>query len=183
MPLGYLLATILGGTLLVASLLTGHHGASHELDHGHAHESGDQENAIAALVFSVRFWTYLLAIGGLTGLLLRLIAKTGEPWCALLALSVGSASGLFAQRILSVLGKQSGGVVESSELALRLGKMLLPASPGVSSRVRLTVNNQIVDLIAVTEDPQIAAREEVLVLEVKDGVAHVTRNLNPGEKS
>jgi hypothetical protein len=46
--------------------------------------------------------------------------------------------------------------------------------------VRITVNNQTIDLIAVTDDPAIAEREEVIILDVKDGVARVTRNTAAG---
>jgi hypothetical protein len=176
----YLAATILGGTLLTASLVTGHHGASHELEHQHGSEQG---GVLAAFVLSLRFWTYLLAFGGASGFLLHKVAHLGEPLALALSLLVGAASGIGAQIAIHKLTQDGqAGVVSPRELVYRLGTLLLPASPGVPSRVRLTINNQTVDLTAVTEDVSIAAREEVLVLEIKDGVALVTRN-NPKQEN
>jgi hypothetical protein len=184
MVAAYLIAAITGGTLLIASLLTGHHGGGHELDHSGApaHDHAGHGSGIAGLVLSVRFWTYLFAFGGGTGLLLRLLAHLGEPLALLLSLGVGAASGAAVQIVMDRLSQEAGGVVASRELVYKLGTMLLPAAPGQSSRVRVTINNQTVDLIAVTDDISIAAREEVLILDVKDGVAHVTRNVPAGEK-
>jgi len=176
----YLAATILGGALLAASLVSGHHGA-HEVDHGDGHGIGHGAAALEALL-SIRFWTYLCAFGGIAGLLLHRVAHLGEPLAFLLSLGTGLASGVGAQVVIGKASAGSGGVVEPRQLVYRLGTLLLPASPGVKSRVRLTINDQIFDLTAVTEDSQIAAREEVLVLDIKDGVAVVTRNKPTGEK-
>ena len=52
-----------------------------------------------------------------------------------------------------------------------------PCGKNQSSKVRLLVKGQMVDLIATTDDPgEIGAREEVLVVEVKEGTAVVARN-------
>jgi len=171
----YIAATVLGGTLLIGSLLTGHHGGVHEFDHA-GHDTEGHGSALTAFVLSLRFWTYLLAFGGASGLLLHKLAHVGEPYAFLLSLVTGAASGIFAQLAVHKLGSHTGGTVASREMVYRLGTMLLPASPGVASRVRVTVNNQSIDLIATTEDLALAARDEVVVLDIKDGVAHVTKN-------
>jgi len=98
----YLFATIVGGVLLGASVVSGHHGDSGagHVDAGHV-DSGESHaghgGSVASLMFSVRFWTYLLAFGGATGLLLHYLAGTGEPLTALLAAGVGATSGGTAQ--------------------------------------------------------------------------------------
>jgi hypothetical protein len=178
MFLAYAIAAIAGGTLLLAGLVTGGHHDGVDLHHGGTADDGGGTLATAAL--SLRFWSYFLGLGGGTGLLLRLLAHLDAWLVFVLALGVGTATGLAASVLLSRASKQASGVVESTGLAYRLGTMLLPASPGVSSQVRITVNNQTIDLIAVTDDPAIAEREEVIILDVKDGVARVTRNAAAG---
>jgi hypothetical protein len=48
--------------------------------------------------------------------------------------------------------------------------------------VRLTIRNASIDLIAASDDLQLPANEEVLVVSVRDGVAHVVRNPVEGRK-
>lgn len=173
MFLAYAVAAIVGGVLLVASLVSGHH------DGGGAHHHGEADAAsgVTSVLLSLRFWVYLLGIGGGTGLALEtLAAELGAALIFGLALGVGAGSGLTASLVLRRAATQAGGVVDSRELVYRLGTLLLPAGPGRSSQVRVTINNQTVDLIAVTDDPAIAEREQVIILDIKDGIAHVTRN-------
>jgi len=170
----YLCCAIVGGALLIASLaLGGHHGAADS--HG-GHTDGDSASP-ATLLFSLRFWTYLLAFGGAVGLALRGLAGTSEPWCGLLAGGVGLASGIVAQVVMTRLGgNQRGGTVQAAELVGKTGQLLLAVGKGQSGTVRVSVGNALVDLIAVSDDETLAAREEVLIVDVKDGTATVTRN-------
>lgn len=170
----YLVATIVGGALLVASLATGHHAGALEAHSGGAGDPGHGGPANALL--SLRFWTYLIGFGGLTGLLLRLVAHTGEPFCALAALGVGALSGTSAHLVVARLaGSGRGGTVRTEELVGHTGRLLLPAAPGSASRVRLSVGGQLIDLTA-RSDETLAADDEVLVVQVREGVAQVTRN-------
>jgi hypothetical protein len=172
---GYIASMILGGALLLSSLAFDHHGGAHGADH-----STDFHGFSFAL--SLRFWTYLLAFGGATGLLLHSLAHLGEPLAFFLAVLIGAGSGLAAQFVVYKMSSDTGGTVSQRELVFKLGTMLLPASPGMSSRVRVTANNSTIDLIAITDDISIAARDEVIVLEIKEGVARVTKNQPAGEK-
>src|SRR6266852_3628645 len=106
----YLFGAIVGGTLLIASLLGGgHHGHLANLGHhlgigghhgdgdaAHHHDSSSAQRA-ALQIFSLQLWTWLLGFGGLTGLLLQRYAGTPEPICALLAGSVGLGAGIAAR--------------------------------------------------------------------------------------
>ncbi len=175
---GYIASMILGGALLLSSLAFDHGAAGHGSGHGADHP-GDAHGFSFAL--SLRFWTYLLAFGGATGLLLHTLAHLGEPFALTLAVLFGAGSGLAAQFVVHKMSSDKGGTVSQRELVFKLGTMLLPASPGVSSRVRVTANNQSIDMIAITDDASLAARDEVVILEIKDGVAQVTKN-QPGLK-
>src|SRR5205814_2091731 len=70
----YLFSLVVGGALLVASLVGGHHDTGH--DGGAEH---DATHDLAWSMLSVRFWTYGLTFGGATGVLLRLLAHAPEP--------------------------------------------------------------------------------------------------------
>jgi hypothetical protein len=176
---GYIASMILGGALLVSSLVFDHHGGGHEVDHAGQAATGTHGVSFA---LSLRFWTYLLAFGGATGLLLHSFAHLGEPLAFGLSVLIGAVSGLAAQFVVYKMSSDAGGTVSQRELVFKLGNMLLPAAPGISSRVRVTANNSSIDLIAITDDSSLAARDEVVILEIKDGVARVTKNQPAGEK-
>ncbi|HKA86935.1 MAG TPA: hypothetical protein VKE22_04680 [Haliangiales bacterium] len=175
----YLFGAIVGGVVLAASLVAGHGhdgGAGHDAGDGHGgdHHGG---GGAAALLFSLRLWTYLLAFGGATGLVLRLALGTSEPLTAILAAGVGATAGGVAHTVMKRMTGQIGGTIRTDQLVGRTGRLLLPVGKTSSGTVRILVANQAVDLIATTQDDaDLAARDEVLVVEVKDGTAVVTRS-------
>jgi membrane protein implicated in regulation of membrane protease activity len=174
----YLASTIIGGVLLLASLVTGGH-------HGGGGAEHHAENTASNLL-SVRLWTYFLAFAGATGLLLTLTGGAGTVLAGVLAAGVGAIAGGTAQLVIRKAGShQLGGTIRDEELVGKSGQLLLPCGKGQSGKVRLLVKGQMVDLIATTDDPgEIGAREEVLVVEVKEGSAVVARNpIDRGEKS
>ena len=177
---GYLFASIVGWVLLGASLAGGH-GAGHA-GHATALAEVDHGASPAAILVSLRFWTYVLAFGGATGVLLRLAAGTGEPLTLLASLGVGVVSGAGAQLAWSRLASTHGGTVRDNELVGHSGRLLLAAAPNTPGRVRLTVRNASIDLIATSDELALPANEEVLVVSVRDGVAHVVRNPAEGRK-
>jgi hypothetical protein len=175
----YLFAAVVGGVLLAASVaLGGHHGAdggdAAGADHGHDPGPG---GALGATLLSVRFWTYLLAFGGGTGLVLRLAVGTGGALTALLAAGAGVGSGVLAQAVVGRATAAVGGTVRDDELVGKAGRLLLPAGKQTPGRVRVTVRNQVMDLVAYSvDDGDLQAREDVLVVEVVDGTARVARS-------
>ena len=177
----YVFATIVGGVMLGASLLGGHHGGiEHDASGGPTDTHGSDANteSIALRIFSVRVWTYLLAFGGMTGLLLRTIAHTHEPATAVLSAGVGLVAGLMAQTVLrrAMKGGDSG-TVSRGDLVGKTGDVIVPFARGMTGKVRITVKGENLDVLAVTEDDQaIGAPDEVLVIEMRDGSALVTRS-------
>ena len=184
----YLFSAIVGGVLLGGSLFAGDghgdHGGGegggegetggHDHDHGHGHEGV----SAAGILFSVRTWTYFLAFGGITGLLLHLLAHSGEPLTALLAAGVGATTGVGARLAFAratALG--DSGTVRPEQLVGRTGQLLLPCGSGQTGQVRLTVRNSTVDLLARAAEPgELGSHEEVLIVGMKDGEALVVRN-------
>jgi membrane protein implicated in regulation of membrane protease activity len=168
----YLAATVVGAILLVASFL----GAGH--DHDAAHDGAGEHASPAFALLSVRVWTYLLAFGGATGLLLRFVAHVHEPWRAMIALAVGAVAAALARVVIgrAVRGQPSG-TVQSGDLVGRSAGVVVPFGAGATGKVRLRVADSDVDLLATTDDGEPLARdEEVLIVEVRDdGAALVTR--------
>lgn len=169
----YVAAAIVGVVLLVASLFGhGHHAAGHD---GSA--EGDASPMLALL--SVRVWTYLLAFGGLTGVLLRLLGREGEPTSAIAALVVGVVAAAMARVVIGRASRSGApGTVRAEDLVGKSAAVLVPFGGDATGKVRVRVAGADVDLLATTEDGEPLDRhDEVLIVEVREGgSALVTRN-------
>jgi membrane protein implicated in regulation of membrane protease activity len=179
MFLVYVFTAVAGLVLLVASLFGGG-------DHEHGEIDGAVEAVDAAAdaahaagsILSLRFWMYLLTFGGITGVLLRLLAHTGEPMTALISLAVGAVVGLLSKLLFRKLAAPGPtGMVHTDSLVGRSGAVLIPFDRGATGKIRVQINDRTVDLLATTDDPTLSSRDEVLIVEVRDGTtAHVTRS-------
>ncbi len=174
-------ALAVGGVLLLASLIFGHHGADHGgLDHSADSGHGDAEDGGVGSLFvflSMRFWTFSVAFFGLTGMLFTRLKLMGESPNEVLALSigVGLGCGFGAAWILNRLKNQ---VVNS--LPTELGyagltaEVLLEVSPEEQGRIRLFSRGSLIDLPARSEGGvRLKKGEQALVVDVEDGVARV----------
>jgi hypothetical protein len=165
-------AAVTGLVLLAASLL----GAGHGHDAGHA-TSGDHESPPLVLL-SARVWTYLLAFGGATGLLLRFVAPVDEPLRALLAVGVGTAAAALARSLITRASRSGpSGTVQRADLVGRAAGVLVPFDRATTGKIRIRAAGSHIDLLATTDDPEpLRGGEEVLILELReDGAAVVTR--------
>jgi hypothetical protein len=147
-------------------------------DHGgQGHSVGFHGLSAAAMFFlSLQLWTYLLAFGGLTGLLLRLFAHVPEPMAGVCALSVGLGTALGARKVLRRLtaGGDSG-TVEQINLIGVSAQVLIPAGPGQTGKVRLVARGQTLDMMARAPDGgALPEHAEVIILDIQDGIAEVT---------
>jgi hypothetical protein len=170
----YVAAAVVGLVLLVASLF----GAGH--DHAAGHDGttdGDASPAFALL--SVRVWTYVLAFGGATGVLLRLVGHEGEPVSGIGGLAVGIAAAAMARFVIGRAARAgAAGMVQARDLVGRSAAVVVPFAGATTGKVRVRVGGADVDLLATTEDGEALGRnDEVLIVEVKEGgSALVTRN-------
>lgn len=182
MVYAYLAAAIVGAVLLLASLF----GAGHDHDAGHDPAAGNdaagEHGSPAFALLSVRVWTYVLAFGGATGLLLRFVAHVGEPWRAVASLAVGGVAAALARAVIGRASRAgASGTVKSGDLVGRTAGVVVPFGSGATGKVRVRVAGSDVDLLATTDDDAAAALpleagEEVLILEVREGgAALVTR--------
>jgi membrane protein implicated in regulation of membrane protease activity len=170
----YVAAAIVGVVLLSASLL----GVGH--DHAAGHDgSGDGEASPMLALLSIRVWTYLLAFGGLTGVLLRLVGHEGEPTSAIGALFVGVLAAVMARVVIGRATRSgASGTVRATDLVGKSAAVLVPFGGDATGKVRVRVAGADVDLLATTDDGQPLDRhDEVLIVEIRDGgSALVTRN-------
>jgi membrane protein implicated in regulation of membrane protease activity len=201
----YLIALLVGGLLVAASLFSGGDAdvdadvdvdvdadadadvdadADGDADAGPAHVAPafDVDGLSAWMpIRSVRFWTFFLAFGGLLGTLLTLFDLLPALPIAVISGAVGYASGIGISTVVRRLRTEdvSSGVSESDYVGAT-GTVLLPVAPGQVGKVRVELKGRAVDAAAVTDDPDaLAERSEVLVYEVRDdGVLLVTANAN-----
>ncbi|MBX3220712.1 MAG: hypothetical protein KF795_09345 [Labilithrix sp.] len=182
----YLVGLIAGGLLLVLSLLAFGDGDDGELESdADVHEAGEHalgdasDVALAMLVLpvgSLRFWTFFLAFGGLAGTLTTL-AGAGVVGSALSAALAGYASGVGATGLVRWLGKtQVSSTIRRDACVGATGVVLLPVGRGTLGRVRVQLDEQMLDLDAVTDDErELAVGHPAVVYEMRDdGVVLVT---------
>lgn len=173
----YLAAAVIGLVLLGASVFVGH-------DHAATHDgSGDGEGSPMLALLSVRVWTYLLAFGGVTGVLLRLVGHEGEPLSAVVALGVGGVAAAMARFVIGRATRAGdSGMVQSTDLVGLTGAVIVPFGGSATGKVRVRVAEADVDVLATTDDGEPLGRDdEVLIVEMREGgSAVVTRT--PGKE-
>lgn len=184
MGLLYLASLVVGLGILVVQVASGGRGDAHDFDHadgqmadhdltrvGHAGDDGP-----IAVVLSFRFWIFVLLGFGLSGSLLHFL-DLATPWItAIVAGSAGAASGTFAALVVRAVTRSSASSsVNLSEAVGREARVLVACAKGGTGQVRIALGGQSVDLLASTDDESIARGEPVLIEEVRDGVAQVSR--------
>lgn len=145
---------------------------------GHHHSNGMDSGVPTALLWllSVQLWTYLLAFGGLTGLLLRTVAKVPEPLAGLSALGVGLSTALVARTVMRKMSVTTvpGTLVEEQMVGSR-ATVLIPAPAGGLGKIRLEFRGQTIDLIAkATDGGALTEGGEVTITDIRDGQADVS---------
>lgn len=126
---------------------------------------------------SLRFWTYLCAVFGVTGLALTLFAKTGEPFTMVVSIVTGLLMGLAASGIVHWIAKnESQSAISEQDFLGAEAKVLVPVRGRLPGKVRLQVKGSTVDLVAVAENErEMEAGEEVLVVGFEGNNARVAR--------
>jgi membrane protein implicated in regulation of membrane protease activity len=171
----YLFTTILGGALLGGSLFAGDHHGGGDGGHDAGHDADHPTTGLN--LFSLRLWTYVLAFGGATGLALTLLTPVGAVITGVCAGAVGLTAGVTAQTVIRrALKAGQGGTVRTDELVGRSAEVLVPIGKGATGTVRLLAKNSTIDLLATCDEGELSAKEEVLIVGMKDGQAIVTRN-------
>ncbi len=172
----YLGSMLIGGVLVLLSALGGDHG-HHDLDvhadgdvgHGGDHGSGAADALLAWMpLASFRFWTFFAAFFGLTGTALTMLG-TATPVVVGASVAVGYASGLMLTRALRRLQTTTDSSLGEADLVGASAQVLLPVGAGRTGKVRLHIKGRTIDLLAETEEAEMAAGERVLVIAAPAG--------------
>lgn len=197
----YLIALMLGGTLVMATLVLGDHGdgdLATDLDidmdvdvdidvdvdadvDADADAVGAPDAVMSWLPYaSMRFWTFFLAFFGLTGSVLAglgLMANTIAV--AVISVVVGYVSGFSVVKALRNLRETSAdSSVSETDYLGATGTVMVAISRDQMGKVRLALKGRDVELLARTEDETaLDAKQPVMVYDVTDdGHVMVTAN-------
>ena len=147
------------------------HDASKDLDFG-----GGADFIMWSLT-SVRFWTFFLAFFGLTGLLFDGFGLVShEAITAVLAVGMGSAAGFGISKAMRVLGSDtSGRVAEAGDFVGKSARVLVAPKSGGIGKVRVEIGGNLVDVLATTDEANVANQDEVMIIEMDGTTARVAK--------
>lgn len=197
----YLIALAAGAVLIAFSLFAdgehdgdGHDGDTEgELEGDVVHLEADGDAGVdgagpargsaflAVPILSLRFWTFFFAFGGLTGALLTWLGALGPIAIASCASLVGWVSGVFAGQLMRWARRgQVSSTLRRDHCLGATGTVLLPIGRGSLGRVRVQLEDRVVDFDAETDDAtQLEVAEPAVIYEVRDdGVVLVTSARN-----
>jgi membrane protein implicated in regulation of membrane protease activity len=177
MWLVYLIAVVLGGgSLLVQMLVGGDHGdAGHGLDHG------DVTHPDGPGILSTRSAIYALFTFGFVGGLLHGL-RVVEPRAALgIAIVTALVAGAAVGYLFQALGHSAAsGSARLDEATGRAARVLVACARGQRGKIRVALKGHQVDMMATTDEEHIAEGTEVVIVGVRDGVAHVATGTHEG---
>ena len=170
MWLVYAIALILGGGTVLLQVLTGgdHHiGAADAALDGHHAPTGPG-------ILSTRSVTFAAFAFGLVGSVLHVLRLASPGAVLALAVASGLVAGLAAGLAFRALGHASAsGEAGFHEAKGQRARVLVPCARAQRGKIRARIKGQLVDMMATTDEKQIAAGQEVLIIDIKDDVAHV----------
>jgi len=172
------------GLFLLQAIMGGGEGDAHG-DHGagdHAHGDADGHHHHGAghgahtILFSTRFWTFFALGFGLSGSLLHYLSLATALTAGLVAAGAGLGSGLLAALAFRAITRaQVTSTTTVSEAVGRTGRVLVALAPGKTGQIRVELKGQSVDLLATTDEEELARGEAILIEEIEGSVARVSR--------
>ena len=168
------LSLVVGGGLLLLSLIgnstdAGHDGHDHVADH-----SGDWGRLL-----SIRNATYFLFGFGATGVLLQTLTGGRNP---ILTIGAAALTGVIAWAVSAVaftyLRRTDVGELHGDKWLIgRTGEVIIPLNRASTGKIAITRAGQTQELLAIPHNETDADPEtwrSVMVVEMKDGIALVT---------
>ena len=186
MGLVYLFALLVSvGLFAVQAVMGGDHGdagGDHDLAGGHgaadAHKElggGGAHGALTALL-STRFWTFFALGFGLSGALIHHLDLAGTVATLVIALGSGLAVGIGVILAFRAVQRTSvSSMTGVSEAVGRTGRVLVSVNRAKVGQVRVELKGQSVDILATTDEEELARGEAILVESVEGQMARVSR--------
>ncbi|MEZ4297271.1 MAG: hypothetical protein R3B70_20070 [Polyangiaceae bacterium] len=138
------------------------------------HIEGDE--GIVGLFLTTRFWVFTSLGFGLSGALLHYVTTVGPILTFLVAAFAGLSSGIFAMLAFRALRKTSVSTTPHASQAIgRVGRTIAACQKGNLGKIRIELSGQVIDFLATTDEQEIARGEAVLIEDMKDGIAHVSK--------
>lgn len=141
---------------------------------GHGHHEVDA--GFLPIFLSLRFWVFASLAFGMVGSALHYLHLASPLLTMAVAVAMGFGSGTLASWVFRVLNKQavtSGG--SDGDAVGHVGKVLIRVGKHGHGKVRIQLKGQTLDVLATTEESDIAEGELVLIEEMHDGQAHVSK--------
>ena len=182
----YLAALILGlGTIMVQLLMGGDGDADadaggdadvQDMDTDHADAHAEADSGFLPIFLSLRFWIFGSLAFGMVGSLLHFLGLASGLVTLVAASVMGVGSGMLASWIFRVLNRQqvSSGAGENDAVG-HVGKVLIRVPAQGHGKVRIQLKGQTLDLLATTDEVELLEGEQVLVEEMRDGRARVSK--------
>lgn len=189
MGLAYLFALVVSLGLLAVQVVMGGRDADHDgygdhdaqadhlAHHPHAHHpSHHAERGALAMLLSLRFWIFFALGFGMSGSLIHYLALATPLATFLVAAVAGLGSGAFAALAFRAL-RRSAMTTEArtSQAVGRVARVVVPLGRDLLGQVRIEIGGGSVDLMATTDEESIARGEAVIVEDVQQNVARVSR--------
>lgn len=182
MWLVYAVAFVLGAGILLIQVLSGDDGHDGGLGHdlgGHDFGSdagGGPHPYEGPGLMSLRSLSYGVFAFGFVGGTLHVLGLASREG----ALAAALASGLVATLLVGLMFRRLADPAVSGEAGLHeargaRGRVLVACARGRSGKVRVTLKGQSVDMLATTDEDEIPAGADVVIDDVRDTVAHVSR--------
>ena len=180
----YLFAAIIGGGLLLFSLLGGadHDAdASHDFDHSFDHNAGashDVAHHVSAGLLRPRNFIFFLAGFGSTGTLLTLLRNTSTVGGLVASVAMGVGA-MLATHVTFVWLRRSDSAVDAisdADMEGCVARVVLPLAPGQRGRIACRVGGREIHVLATLAEgyrEALPPGREVVVLEVTETVARV----------
>jgi membrane protein implicated in regulation of membrane protease activity len=180
----YLAALVFGLGLFAVQAFSGAHGdGAHGGSGGHAGDAAGTDMEIAgahgpgdwaSIVLSLRFYMFAAIAFGIVGAPVAWLGLASPLATLIAALLTGLLLGFFATQAWRALQRQTlSSGAEAAELVGQLGRVLVACEKGRPGKVRLRVRGQIIDCLATTDEPRLAAGAAVVVQELKGERVHV----------
>ena len=108
------------------------------------------------------------------GLALHVFRVTSPAATLGLAAASGAVAGLVAGVAFLTLGQRgASGEAGFHEAKGQRARVLVACARAQRGKIRVRIKGQLVDMLATTDEPQIDAGREVLIVDIHDDVAHV----------
>jgi membrane protein implicated in regulation of membrane protease activity len=177
----YLFSAVLGGILVGFSAFFGAddgHDTDTDTDTDSTHDSDSDSGGTWLALLSLRFWTYTLGALGTTGALLTWLTGLGSFAVLTAAIGTGLLAGFSISTLMRLLKRsESSSLPERANLLGAGARVLVTVRPHETGKVRLDVNGELVDLLAVSDaEHTLEAGTQVIIVALEGDKARVIQH-------